>query len=61
MTKEQNKNELIRRFVEGKITLFTKVDVRNACHEINEATINRILRALRDEGFFRTWQKYKVD
>lgn len=61
MTKEQNTNELIRRFVEGRITLFTKVDVRNACHEISEATINRILRALRDEGFFRTWQKYKVD
>ena len=49
-TGSQNKNNRIRRFVEGRITPFTKADVRKACPDISEATINRVLRDLRDEG-----------
>ncbi|MEB1807165.1 MAG: cell filamentation protein Fic, partial [Bacillaceae bacterium] len=40
----------IRRFVEGRIVPFTKSDIRQACPDISEATINRVLRELRDEG-----------
>ncbi|QUE87282.1 Fic family protein [Exiguobacterium alkaliphilum] len=46
----QSKSIRIRRFVEGRIGPFTKSDVRNACPDISEATINRVLRELRDEG-----------
>lgn len=49
-TGSQNKTVRIRRFVEGRISPFTKTDVRNACPDISEATINRVLRELRDEG-----------
>ncbi|MFN3365117.1 Fic family protein [Exiguobacterium sp. s142] len=46
----QNKTVRIRRFVEGRIVPFTKSDIRQACPDISEATINRVLRKLRDEG-----------
>ncbi|WP_251130202.1 Fic family protein [Exiguobacterium sp. s141] len=46
----QNKTVRIRRFVEGRIVPFTKSDIRQACPDISEATINRVLRELRDEG-----------
>ncbi|MFO7176718.1 hypothetical protein QJS77_14905, partial [Enterococcus faecium] len=49
-TGSQNKTVRIRRFVESRISPFTKTDVRNACPDISEATINRVLRELRDEG-----------
>lgn len=49
-TGSQNKTVRIRRFVEGRISPFTKTDVRNAYPDISEATINRVLRELRDEG-----------
>lgn len=45
----QNKTVRIRRFVEGRIVPFTKSDIRQACPDISEATINRVLRELRDE------------
>lgn len=46
----KSKTVRIKRFVEGRIGPFTKSDIRNACPDISEATINRVLRELRDEG-----------
>ncbi|ACB60877.1 Fic family protein [Exiguobacterium sp. PvP048] len=52
-TGNQNKAGRIRQFVESRITPFTKADVRNACPDVSEATINRLLRELRDEGLIK--------
>lgn len=52
-TGNQNKAGRIRQFVESRITPFNKADVRNACPDVSEATINRILRELRDEGLIK--------
>lgn len=49
-TDSQNKNNRIRYFVERRITSFTKTDVWKASPDISEATINRVLRKLRDQS-----------
>lgn len=45
----QNQTVRIRCFVEGRIASFTKSDIRHPCPDISEATINPVLRELRDE------------
>lgn len=48
-TKKGNKTARIRQFIDHKIGFFTKSDIRQACPDVSEATINRVLNALKDE------------
>lgn len=48
-TKKGNKASRVRSFIEHKIGFFTKADIRHACPDISEATINRILNELKEE------------
>ncbi|MFD2214994.1 Fic family protein [Metabacillus endolithicus] len=45
-----NKAERIKKFIENKIGYFTKEDIRNACPEVSESTINRVLNELKDKN-----------
>lgn len=47
-TKKGNKSERVRQFVEHKIGFFTKADIRQACPDVSEATINRVLNELKE-------------
>jgi Fic family protein len=47
-TKKGNKSARVRQFVENKIGFFTKADIRQACPDVSEATINRVLNELKE-------------
>ena len=49
-TKKGNKAARIRSFIEHKIGYFTKADIRQACPDVSEATINRVLNELKEEN-----------
>lgn len=48
-TKKGNKTTRIRSYIEHKIGYFTKADIRQACPDVSDATINRVLNELKEE------------
>lgn len=49
-TQTGGKSQRIHSYIESKIGYFTKSDIKEACPDISEATINRVLTELRAEG-----------
>ncbi|WP_342514856.1 Fic family protein [Sporosarcina sp. FSL K6-1522] len=49
-TQKGNKAARVRGFIEHKIGFFTKADIRQACPDVSEATINRVLNELKAEN-----------
>lgn len=43
------KSQRIHAFIEKKLGYFTKADIRNACPDVSEATINRVLNELKEQ------------
>lgn len=66
-TGKGNKAGRIKRYIENKIGFFTKEDIRHACPDVSESTINRVLNELKDTGFIEPtglgrsakWRKIK--
>ncbi|WP_431027756.1 hypothetical protein [Lysinibacillus sp. LZ02] len=60
------KNQRVYFFIEKKLGYFTKVDIRNACPDVSEATINHVLNELKEqkvivpEGLGRNAKRKKV-
>jgi Fic family protein len=52
--KRGNKSKRVEEFILHVIGYFTKRDIRRACPDIGEATINRVLVSLRDHGKIET-------
>lgn len=50
-TRKGNKADRVQRYIEHKIGFFTKKDIRQACPDVSDATINRILKKLKDEEY----------
>lgn len=46
-TRKGGKSERVHSFIENKIGYFTKSDIRNACPDVSESTINRVLSNLK--------------
>ncbi|MGE7696671.1 Fic family protein [Lysinibacillus sp. NPDC094177] len=44
-----SKSQRIHTFIEKKLGYFTKADIRNACPDVSEATINRVLNELKEK------------
>ncbi|WP_251672044.1 MULTISPECIES: Fic family protein [unclassified Sporosarcina] len=49
-TQKGGKSERVSSFIEKKIGYFTKSEIRNACPDISESTINRVLNDLKAQG-----------
>lgn len=49
-TKKGSKAARVRGFIEHKIGFFTKADIRQACPDVSEATINRVLNELKADN-----------
>lgn len=47
-TQKGSKSERVYAFIENKIGYFTKSDIRNACPDVSESTINRVMNDLKD-------------
>ena len=43
------KSQRVHSFIEKKLGYFTKSDIRQACPDVSEATINRVLNELKDQ------------
>lgn len=43
------KSQRVQAFIEKKLGYFTKADIRAACPDVSEATINRVLSELKDQ------------
>jgi len=43
------KSQRIHAFIDKKLGYFTKADIRNACPDVSEATINRVLNELKEQ------------
>jgi len=43
------KSQRVHAFIDKKIGYFTKSDIRNACPDVSEATINRVLSELKEQ------------
>ncbi|GLC86904.1 Fic family protein [Lysinibacillus piscis] len=48
-TQKGSKQQRIHAFIEKKLGYFTKADIRNACPDVSEATINRVLNELKEQ------------
>lgn len=48
-TQKGGKSQRIHAFIEKKLGYFTKSDIRNACPDVSEATINRVLNELKEQ------------
>lgn len=48
-TQKGGKSQRIHTFIEKKLGYFTKADIRNACPDVSEATINRVLNDLKEQ------------
>lgn len=48
-TTRGNKSQRVEEFITHRLGYFTKEDIRNACPDVAEATINRVLKSLRDQ------------
>ncbi|EIJ80417.1 Fic family protein [Bacillus methanolicus PB1] len=44
-----DKSARVEEFIDKKIGYFTKEDIRNACPDVSESTINRVLNKLKEE------------
>lgn len=44
-----SKSQRVHAFIEKKLGYFTKSDIRNACPDVSEATINRVLNELKEQ------------
>lgn len=44
-----SKSQRVQAFIEKKIGYFTKSDIRNACPDVSETTINRVLNEMKDQ------------
>lgn len=44
-----SKSQRVHAFIEKKLGYFTKSDIRNACPDVSEATINRVLSELKEK------------
>lgn len=44
-----SKSQRVHSFIEKKLGYFTKADIRNACPDVSEATINRVLNELKEQ------------
>lgn len=44
-----DKSTRVEEFIEKKIGYFAKEDIRNACPDVSESTINRFLNKLKEE------------
>ncbi|MFF5995985.1 Fic family protein [Lysinibacillus sp. KU-BSD001] len=44
-----SKSQRVHAFIEKKLGYFTKGDIRNACPDVSEATINRVLNELKEQ------------
>jgi Fic family protein len=49
-TGKGNKTARIEEYIENKIGFFTKEDIRTACPDVSEATINRVLNKLKEDN-----------
>lgn len=49
-SRKGNKTDRIKQFIENKIGTFTKADIRQACPDVSEAMINRVLLEMRNTG-----------
>jgi len=49
-SKKGNKSYRVEQAVKNVLGTFTKEDIRNACPDVSESTINRVFRKLKDEG-----------
>lgn len=47
-SKKGGKSERVHSFIENKIGYFTKADIRKACPDVSESTINRVLSDLKE-------------
>lgn len=45
-----NKSERVEKSIKSILGAFTKEDIRNACPDISDSTINRVFKKLKDEG-----------
>jgi Fic family protein len=45
-----NKAMRVHNYIENKIGYFTKEDIRSACPDVSESTINRVLKELKEQG-----------
>lgn len=48
VTGRGNKSARIKKYIENKIGFFTKEDIRNACPDVSDSTINRVLNDLKE-------------
>lgn len=48
-TGKGHKSSRVEEYIENKLGFFTKEDIRNACPDVSESTINRILNKLKDD------------
>lgn len=44
-----NKRARVKKYIVNKIGFFTKEDIRNACPDVSESTINRVLNELKEK------------
>ncbi|MHA6253240.1 Fic family protein [Oceanobacillus sp. CAU 1775] len=49
-TGKGNKSARIKDFIDNKLGFFTKEDIRRACPDVSESTINRVLNQLKEAG-----------
>lgn len=49
-TGKGNKGSRIEKYIENKVGFFTKEDIRNACPDVSDSTINRVLKELKNDG-----------
>ncbi|WP_227394920.1 Fic family protein [Jeotgalibacillus aurantiacus] len=49
-SKKGGKSERVERFIENKIGFFTKEDIKNACPDVSESTITRVLQQLKSNN-----------
>ena len=49
-SRKGNKGSRIENYIENKLGFFTKEDIRTACPDVSESTINRVLIKLKEEN-----------
>lgn len=49
-SQQGNKSRRVHTFIDAKLGYFTKSDIREACPDVSDATINRVLNELKEQG-----------
>ena len=49
-TGKGNKAARVKKYIENKVGYFTKSDIRDACPDVSESTINRVLNDLKEQS-----------